>query len=91
MRVGVLVMRNRDEAREERRQYAGDVTYEVWRAGGNVDRISDDRVDQAFADGASVDDAARREIRAQRPQEEDDAQQYCPCCGEELPHWECFT
>ena len=34
----------REREREDLRDFEGDVTYEVWRSGGNVDRIDRDRV-----------------------------------------------
>ncbi len=52
---------------EERRQYHGDVTYDVWRRGGNPDRVDYDRVDDAYYNGEQSEDAASREIRKQRP------------------------
>jgi len=47
-------------------KYFGDVCYDVWRAGGNPDRINPDRIDAAEADGIEAEDAARRELRHQR-------------------------
>jgi hypothetical protein len=54
---------------KSRRDYEGDVAYEVWRSGGNVDRINDDRVRDSFYDGDHAEDVARRELKAQRPRE----------------------
>ncbi len=51
-------------------RYRGDVTYEVWRSGGNVDRINDDRVSDSFHEGLDCDSAASRELNAMRPLEE---------------------
>lgn len=61
----------REQRREEERSYRGDVTYDVWRSGGNVDRINDDRVSRAFDDGLSHEQAARAELQRQRPQPEE--------------------
>jgi hypothetical protein len=71
-------MRSREEEREERRRYEGDVAYEVWRSGGNSDRINGDRVVDAYYDGYSADTAASRELAAQRPRQEEqyEEQQY---------------
>lgn len=60
-------MRTREEIREERRKYKNDVTYEVWRNGGNMDRVNDDRVDRHYYYGADVDVAVGAELRVQRP------------------------
>ena len=54
-------------SREERRKYENDVFYEVWRSGGNPDRIDDDRVSDSFYDHMSAEDAAHSELRRQRP------------------------
>lgn len=56
-------------SREEEDRYRGDVTYDVWRSGGNVDRIDYDRVGDHFLRGDRVEDAARHEMRLQRPPE----------------------
>lgn len=45
--------------------------YDVWRSGGNPDRIDYDRVGESFRDGLYHDDAAARELRAQRPKQEE--------------------
>lgn len=52
--------------REERRRYENEVWYEVWRAGGNPDRINDDRVDDYYWEGRSSDAAARAELDRMR-------------------------
>ena len=57
----------RERQRSEEREYRGDVMYEVWRSNGNPDRIDYDRVGRSHDEGLQVDDAARRELRAQRP------------------------
>ena len=49
-----------------RREYEGDVTYDVWRAGGNPDAIDRDRVDDHWREGDDVDIATRDEMRHQR-------------------------
>ena len=56
------------DSREERRTYEGDVVYEVWRSGGNVDHINDDRVSESYWDGLSAEQAAYREIARREPQ-----------------------
>ena len=56
-----------EKRRKERRAYEADVYYEVWRAGGDPDRISDDRLDDARWDGVEPETAARSELRAQQP------------------------
>lgn len=61
-------MRSREEQREERRRYEGDVEYEVWRSGGNPDMVDRDRVDNCHDMGYFADEAARVELRHQRPQ-----------------------
>ena len=70
-------MRTREEQREERRQYERDVEYEVYRSGGDMDRVNRDRVEDAYYDGRSVESQAARELSAQRPQPSfDEEQQY---------------
>lgn len=64
------MMRSRDdEQREERRRYEGDVWYDVWRGGGNPDRVDYDRVIDGYNDGRQAEDVARAELRRQRPPE----------------------
>lgn len=60
--------------RDEQHRYEMDVFYEVWRAGGNTDRINDDRVNDSFYDGRDTQDAARRELNAMRPRHEEQEQ-----------------
>lgn len=71
----------REREREERREFENDVFYEVWRSGRDPDRIDYDRVDDARWDGASVDEAADAEIRAQQSRtfelEPDAEQEFC--------------
>lgn len=63
-------MRSSDEIREERRRYEGDVIYEVWRRGGNVDRVDMDRVDDYYYGDVSAGHAAGSELKRQRPEPE---------------------
>ena len=60
-------MRSRDEQREEQRRYEGDVWYDVWRGGGNPDRVDHDRVIDGYYEGRQAEDVARSELRRQRP------------------------
>ena len=61
--------------REEERRYESDVAYEVWRNGGNPDRIDPDRVQDSRYMGMDVDSAAHRELRRQRPREPEQQQE----------------
>lgn len=54
--------------REERREYEGDVYYDVWCGGGEPDAIDFERVDECFYDGTPPEEAAAIEIRAQERQ-----------------------
>lgn len=63
-------MRDREQERNERREYDADVFYEVWRSGRNPDRINDDRVSDHYYDGDSSEQAASHEIRLQREAEQ---------------------
>lgn len=56
----------RDIDREDRRRYEGDVTYEVWASGGDIDAIDFDRVDDCRHEGMEADDAAKAELNLQR-------------------------
>jgi hypothetical protein len=63
----------------DRREYHGDVNYEVWRAGGNPDRLDWDRVEDHRFDDVRPEDAARCEMsrwdhqrEAQRTHEADE-------------------
>lgn len=58
-----------EERREEQRKYQGDVWYEVWRSGRDPDMIDHDRVSRNYYDGMDYQDAARVELRHQRPPE----------------------
>lgn len=60
---------------EERREYEVDVTYEVWRRDGDVDRISYDRLDDYYYDGYKPESAATLELSRQRPIAEEDIEQ----------------
>lgn len=71
-------MGTREERREEERRYEGDVWYEVWRSGGNPDRVDLDRVSDAFYDGLSTEDCASRELRRQRPTQPQSEEQQWP-------------
>ena len=57
----------REKRREEQRRYKNDVFYDVWRSGGNPDRIDPDRVNQHYWDGMDSESAAMQELRSQRP------------------------
>ena len=49
-----------------KRTYSDDVFYDVWRIGGNVDRINSDRVEDCYYQGIESQQAARIETEAQR-------------------------
>ena len=59
-------MRTREEMREERREYESDVAYEVWRNGGDMDRINIDRIEDHFYNDHGVGYATRDELRHQK-------------------------
>jgi hypothetical protein len=61
----------REREREERRDYEGDVFYDVWRSGGNVDRINSDRVEDHYYQGMESQQAARIELRSQQPRNDE--------------------
>ena len=69
-------MRSRDEQRKEQRRYEGDVSYDVWRNGGNPDRVDYERVIDGYYGGRQAEDVAREELRRQRPQPVPEEQQY---------------
>lgn len=54
---------------EEERRYKEDVSYEVYRRGGNVDRIDDNRVESNFHNNSSVERCAEIEVRKQKRNE----------------------
>lgn len=60
--------------RDERREYEADVVYDVWRSGGNPDRVDPDRMSDAFYDRIPTDDFVRSELRRQRPVEREQEQ-----------------
>ena len=43
----------------------GDVVYDVWRRGGNVDHIDRERVEEDLRYGARFDEAAEAEVQRQ--------------------------
>ena len=49
-----------------RDSYFGDSIYDVWRRGGNPDRIDADRADDAQARGVPVEDFTTEELYRQR-------------------------
>lgn len=55
---------------KDRREYDGDVFYEVWASGRDPDRINYDRVGDHYYGGDSSDEAAEDEIRHMRQAEE---------------------
>ena len=68
----------------ERNEYRGDVWYEVYRRGGDSDRVDDDRVDDYFDEGFTHEEAADLEMKRQRWNQAP-ACCYCgssPCCCE---------
>lgn len=80
--------RRREERREEQRRFESEVWYQVWRAGGDPDRIDPDRLSDAFYEHASPDDVASRVLhrqaaeRQQRRSEEEEAyEQQRDCNG----------
>ena len=63
-------MNDYERRRKERLEYEADVEYEVWRSGGNPDRVNRDRVNDSWYGDRDVDSAARRELNMQRPRHE---------------------
>jgi len=63
-------MRSPSERRAEERRYRADVSYDVYRAGYDPDRIDSDRVGSRFLDGYDAASTARNEIRIQRERRE---------------------
>lgn len=59
-------MRTREQIRKEEREYEGDVVYDVWRRGGNPDRIDVERVQEHYYQGDEHEMAARDELRHQQ-------------------------
>ena len=70
-------MKTRDELRAERRQYQDDVSYQVWRNGGNPDRVDYERVENGYYEGRQPDDVAREERERQRPKPVPEEQPPC--------------
>lgn len=65
----------REQRREEQRRYESDVFYEVWRSGGNTDRINPDRVQDRYWNGQDSESAARAELNAQRPKPQEPSEE----------------
>lgn len=59
-------MRTPEERRTEQRRFEADVLYDAWRAGGNPDAISPDRLSDRWWNDESAEQAARAELRLQR-------------------------
>jgi len=55
----------RQERRQEERNYEADVYYDVWRSGGDPDRVDMERVDESHYQGLEHDEAASVELRHQ--------------------------
>lgn len=75
----------REERRAEERRYEMDVWYDVWRSGGNPDRIDPERVSDAYSRGESSDDAVRHELRSQAPKPPPEEEPYWEPCPEQQP------
>lgn len=61
-------------SRDERDDYRGDVIYDVWRSGGNPDRVDYDRCDDAYYRGIEASHHAEtllREAEFRRQQSEE--------------------
>lgn len=71
-------MSNYEDRRKEEREYYADVYYDVWRAGGNPDRLEDDRVSNHHDNGLFHDEAARAEMRRWQHQREEREQEQSP-------------
>lgn len=70
----------REERRREEDSYRGDVIYEVWRNGGNPDRVDYDRVSDHFRDDRSVESSAREFMprpRQPEPEQYEEQQEEC--------------
>lgn len=65
-------MFDREEDRERKLQFHNDVFYEVWRSGGNTDRINYDAVEDNYYGHRDVDIAAREELRKQQSRKAED-------------------
>lgn len=55
-----------ERPRDREELYRGDVTYEVYRRGGDYDRINDERVLDHFRNGDQYEVAANDELRRQK-------------------------
>ena len=64
--------------RKEQRDYEADVFYDVWKRGGNPDRVNNERVIDHFWNGDSVDRAVKDELERQRPKPEIDGEEFEP-------------
>jgi len=73
--VILTLMKSYEERREEQRKYDNDVFYEVWRNGGNPDRIDFDRVQDRYYNGQDVESAASSELQAQRPKPQEPSEE----------------
>lgn len=73
--VILTLMKSYEERREEQRKYDNDVFYEVWRNGGNPDRIDFDRVQDRYYNGQDVESAASAELQAQRPKPQEPSEE----------------
>lgn len=60
-------MKTHEERREEERRYNADVDYEVWRNGGDTDRIDYDRVRDNRDSGYCPEESAKVELNRQKP------------------------
>jgi hypothetical protein len=52
--------------REDRRRYEGDLVYEVWRSGGDLNAVHPDDVDDYYWNDVPATDAAHAEVERQR-------------------------
>lgn len=76
-------MRSREEQREDRREYWGDVLYDVWRAGRNSDLVDRERTDNYWYEGLSECAAANAEIKRQTAKPEASNEEQMDDCEEE--------
>ena len=61
-----MIFESYEERREKERKIEADVSYEIWRAGGNPDTVNSDRVQNGIYEGHSAEEIARTELRVQR-------------------------
>lgn len=59
-------MSERESEQERRREYEGDVIYDVWRAGGNPDAVDLDAVGEHYYYGDEAEATVRDELSEQR-------------------------